>query len=191
MHLILASGSPRRRELLRDIWPTFEVRAADLDETLNPELPHLSDQIEELSLRKARAVALHSPEPALILGSDTVVVIEGHLLGKPRDHAEATDMLSRLSNRWHEVITGVALLQTGPTSRHWTTHAVSRVHMRALSAIEIETYVASGEPLDKAGAYAIQGQASAFVTAIEGAWDTIVGLPLAEVRTLLQYADAQ
>lgn len=188
MQVVLASASPRRKELLSQLLPEFLIQAAEIEEILNPHLPSLSAQVEELSLRKARAVAEQLSISALVLGSDTVVVAAHEILGKPRDETDAARMLRQLSGQWHEVLTGVALLQTGPTPQSWTTHAISRVRMRTLSESEILDYIASGEPLDKAGAYAIQGQASTFVEEVQGTWDTIVGLPLQQVRTLLESA---
>lgn len=188
MQVVLASASPRRQALLRQLIPHFLVQAADIDETLNFQLPTLSAQIEDLSLRKARAVAEKLRMPALILGADTVVVTGHEILGKPKNEADAARMLHLLSGCWHQVLTGVALWQNTPIPKSWTTYAISRVRMRTLSETEIRDYIASGEPLDKAGAYAIQGLASAFVEEIQGTWDTIVGLPLHRVRELLEAA---
>ena len=175
--LVLGSGSPRRRELLALAGLTFEVRVTDVpEEPLDGEEP--SEHARRLARDKARAASLVAPH-ALALGADTIVVLDGEILGKPRDRADAAAMLARLSGRTHEVLTGFALAAGGNVR----TSAVVRteVDFRVLGAHEIEAYVASGEPLDKAGAYGIQGGAAAFVPAIRGSYTNVVGLPLVEV----------
>ncbi|MGE3724184.1 MAG: nucleoside triphosphate pyrophosphatase [Candidatus Sericytochromatia bacterium] len=189
MSLILASASPRRKDLLAELVRHFVVRAADIPEDLNPQISSLSGQIEELSLRKAQAVAGFEPPDSYVLGADTVVVIQGEILGKPTDQVDAVRMLQTLSDQWHEVLTGVALVKTGSPALCFSAHGLSRVKMRKLTEKEILDYIASGEPMDKAGAYAIQGGAAAFVEQIEGRWDTIVGLPLDTVENLLKAAN--
>jgi len=189
MALILASASPRRKDLLSELVAEFLIRAADIPEDLNPQISGLSAQIEELSLRKALAVAELEPHNSFVLGADTVVVVEGEILGKPSDAADAQRMLEKLSDQWHEVLTGVALVKTGTPLLNYSAHGLSRVKMRKLSEQEILDYIAGGEPMDKAGAYAIQGGAAAFVEMIEGRWDTIVGLPLDTVENLLKAAN--
>ncbi|MBT9547690.1 MAG: septum formation protein Maf [Candidatus Sericytochromatia bacterium] len=189
MGLILASASPRRKELLSELVREFLIRAADIPEDLNPHLADLSAQIEELSLRKAQAVAELEPHNSYVLGADTVVVVDGEILGKPTDAADAQRMLEKLSDQWHEVLTGVALVKTGLPPQNYSGHGLSRVKMRKLSEQEILDYIAGGEPMDKAGAYAIQGGAAAFVEVVEGRWDTIVGLPLDTVENLLKAAN--
>jgi septum formation protein len=189
MALILASASPRRKDLLSELIQDFAIRAADIPEDLNPQISVLSAQIEELSLRKAQAVADLEPHNSYVLGADTVVVIEGEILGKPCDAADAQRMLEKLSDQWHEVLTGVALVKTGPTPQTYSGHGLSRVKMRKLTEQEILAYIAGGEPMDKAGSYAIQGGAAAFVEAVEGRMDTIVGLPLDTVKNLLKAAN--
>jgi septum formation protein len=189
MHLILASASPRRKELLSQLLSDYEILAADIPEDLNSELPSLSAQIEELSLRKALAIAKDRVQTCFVLGADTVVVVSGEILGKPANFADAQRMLKKLSGQWHEVLTGVALVKTGPNELRLSDHALSRVKMRMLTDSEISDYIASGEPMDKAGAYAIQGHAKAFIEEVQGHWDTIVGLPLETVAQLLKTAD--
>jgi septum formation protein len=183
MRLVLASASPRRRELLESAGIAFDVDAADVDESRRDgEPPTL--YVERLARLKAESVAQRHPTRA-VLGADTAVVVGSDVLGKPADAADAAAMLRRLSGRAHDVLTGVALAWKGAT------HArVDRtvVHMSDLSDADIAWYVASGEPMDKAGAYAIQGLASRFITRIEGSYGTVVGLPVACVLQLI--ADA-
>ena len=179
--LVLASASPRRAELMRLAGYVFTVAHADLDETpLAGEAPAI--YVRRLAEAKAAAVAADRPE-AVVLGADTTVVVDGAILGKPADAAEATAMLERLQGRAHDVLTGVAVI--GPAGRH-SAVAVTRVWFAAMSAAEIAAYVASGEPMDKAGAYAIQGLASRYVTRIDGSHPNVVGLPMAVVHDLLR-----
>ena len=169
--LILASSSPRRAELLRAAGINFTVRASDVDETIRPnELPR--DYVVRLSREKARAVARDNE---LTLGADTTVVINGEIAGKPRDAADALRMLRALSGRWHEVLTGVTLAQS---ELILSAIASTRVKFAQLSEDEINWYVSTGEPMDKAGAYAIQGLASLFIERIEGSYSNVVGLPV-------------
>ena len=174
--LILASKSPRRKELLEKCGIPFTVEAAEIDETLNEDLP-LTEAIQDLSRRKAEAILKIHPD-SVILGSDTIVVIDGKILGKPKDHDEAKQMLRELSGRSHQVITGFCLL----SSLHCHTEvSVSEVYFTEMTEEEIDAYVATGEADDKAGAYGIQGLAGKFITKIEGDYYTIVGLPLSQV----------
>ncbi|PYN35524.1 MAG: septum formation protein Maf [Candidatus Rokuibacteriota bacterium] len=182
MRLILASRSPRRRELLRRIWPEFEVIPSDVDETL--EAGPVEQAVAGLALRKARAVA-ERVRAGVVLAADTVVVIDGVVLGKPAGPEEAGDMLVRLRGRQHEVITGVAVVDAG-TGRAASTTAVSRVLMAAYPDAMIAAYVASGSPLDKAGAYAIQDLDGALVEGVVGAYTNVVGLPVEATRRLLE-----
>ncbi|PIQ23947.1 hypothetical protein COW36_05355 [bacterium (Candidatus Blackallbacteria) CG17_big_fil_post_rev_8_21_14_2_50_48_46] len=190
MQIILASASPRRKELLSQVISEFQVQPADIEESFDSKLESLTAQVEDLALRKARLIAQNCTSPTQILGSDTVVVIQQEVLGKPADAEDAARMLGKLSGQWHEVITAVALIQTGEAPKELSNHAISRVKMKDLSPDEIQNYIASGEPLDKAGAYAIQGLAGVFVEKIEGSWDTIVGLPLENVKALLSAVKA-
>jgi septum formation protein len=179
--LVLASASPRRAELLRLAGYRFTVSHADLDETPHPgEAP--AAYVQRLAEAKAAAVAGRHPD-ALVLGADTTVVVDGDILGKPVDAADAAAMLTRLQGRVHEVLTGVAV--AGPGGRA-SAVAATRVWFAPMSAGEIADYVASGEPMDKAGAYAIQGLASRYVERIEGSHPNVVGLPVAVVHALLR-----
>ncbi|HEY8341508.1 MAG TPA: Maf family protein [Calditerricola sp.] len=180
--LVLASGSPRRRELLAQLGLSFEVRPSDVDESLEPETAP-AQAVETLALRKARAVAAECSE-GLVIGSDTVVVIDREILGKPRDAKEAEAMLRRLAGRTHRVYTGLAVVDA-ETGACRVGHSVTAVRMSALTDAEIRRYVATGEPMDKAGAYAIQGIGATLVTHIEGDYFTVVGLPLFLLRRFL------
>jgi septum formation protein len=175
MDLVLASQSPRRSELLRNAGIPFRVQAADVDETPLPGEPPV-DYVRRLAHAKANAVPGN-----LVLGADTVVVASGEILGKPANPADATRMLQLLSGRSHEVITGVCLAGAETIVAHDTT----TVFFSPLTGEEIAGYVATGEPMDKAGAYAIQGLASRFVERIEGSYSNVVGLPVALVYRLL------
>jgi septum formation protein len=178
--LVLASQSPRRAELLRQAGVRFVIRAAPVDETPLPnERPE--DYVVRLAERKAMAVEAAADE--IVLAADTTVVIGGAMLGKPADAREARHMLVRLSGRRHQVLTGICLRYGGQAIRDWAT---THVWFSALSRREIHEYVASGEPMDKAGAYAIQGLASRYVERIEGCYFNVVGLPVALVYHHLQ-----
>jgi len=179
--VILASASPRRRELLRRLIPRFEIVPSQIDERL--EGPVGPDPVAEVALRKARAVAA-GRRVGIVLGADTVVVIDGQALGKPADPGRARAMLRLLRGRAHDVITGVALVAAG-TDRTLTTAVVSRVFMRDYPDAQIEAYVAAGEPFDKAGAYAVQGQGGALVGGWVGPYSNIIGLPLEATARLL------
>jgi septum formation protein len=178
--LVLASASPRRRELLGHLGVPFEVRPADLDETIHPrEGAHA--YVERLARSKAGA-----PGEMLVLAADTSVVIDDEVLGKPgHDVALGTEMLRRLSGRPHEVLTGIAV--SGP--RGVVARVVSsQVNFRALTAVEIAWYVSTGEGADKAGGYALQGRAGAFITSIVGSPSNVIGLPLSDTVELLRAA---
>jgi septum formation protein len=182
MRLILASQSPRRRELMRRIWGELEVIPSDVDETL--ESGPVGDAVADLALRKARAVA-GRVGVGVVLAADTVVVIDGTVLGKPAGAEEARQMLVRLRGRQHEVITGVAVVDA-ETGRAESTTAVSRVLMAAYPDATIASYVASGSPFDKAGGYAIQDLNGALIDALVGSYTNVVGLPVEATRGLLE-----
>lgn len=180
--LVLASGSPRRRELLAAAGLHFEVRPASVDETPRfAETP--AAYVRRLAEEKARA-AWRQGE--LTLGADTTVVVDGEILGKPEDAADAERMLSRLAGRGHDVLTGICIFD-GRTAR--TEVASTRVVFRAMEQEEIAAYAASGEPLDKAGGYGIQGLASKYVERIEGCYFNVVGLPVSRIYALLKESD--
>jgi len=180
MRLILASQSPRRAELLTAAGIAFDVMPVEIDERPQPaELP--ADYVVRLALAKAREIARRNPGRA-VLGADTVVVVDGRILGKPVDNDDAGSMLNTLSGRTHDVLTGVALCLDG---REACEAVSTRVRFLQLSPSEIEWYVASGEPRDKAGGYAIQGLASRFVDRVEGSYSNVVGLPVTTVCRML------
>ena len=181
MGLILASGSPRRRQLLEQIGLTFAVRSSDVDESVSPGLTP-AQVVESLSARKGEAVAAEAAPGDLVLSADTVVALDGAILGKPRDRAEAEAMLTALSGRTHQVYTGVTLLQDG---RRLTEHEVTAVTFRPLSPGEIAAYVSTGEPMDKAGAYGIQGLGALLVERLEGDYFNVMGLPLCRLGEML------
>jgi septum formation protein len=170
---VLASGSPRRRELLAGLGLAFSVRAADVDETPFPgEAPAAC--VRRLAQAKAAA---RIGKDELVLAADTVVVLDGRLLGKPRDPADARRMLATIAGREHTVLTGMTL-HDEPSGRQEAVVEASRVRMARMSPLEIDWYVATGEPLDKAGSYAVQGMGALFVEAVYGSYTNVVGLPL-------------
>ncbi|MBV9506176.1 MAG: septum formation inhibitor Maf [Acidobacteriia bacterium] len=178
--LVLASQSPRRAEILRQAGLPFTIRPAVIDETpLAGEKPQ--DYVCRLAEEKARAVPLAAGET--ILGADTTVLVDGQMLGKPEDENDAVRMLEMLAGRRHEVLTGICLRGNSGCIRDW---ASTSVWVAAMSRAEISEYVASGEPMDKAGAYGIQGLASKFIEKIEGCYFNVVGLPIALVYRYLR-----
>jgi septum formation protein len=183
--LILASASPRRQELLRNAGIEFVVQAADVDEAVVPgESPETC--VQRLARLKARAVFEANQGRASVLGADTIVVAGEEILGKPTDSADAARMLRMLSGREHRVITGVCLITPGATPKEDVRYETTRVAMTELTDEEIGAYISSGEPMDKAGAYAIQGGASRWIPRIEGCYFNVVGLPVALVVGMLQ-----
>jgi len=184
MHrLVLASASPRRRELLTQAGFTFEVRAAHVNEDPRPDEDPIA-YVVRLAREKAEAVyaELHDPE-ILVLGADTTVTLDRHILAKPEDPADACRMLRMLSGRTHRVITGVAIAFASGTE---LAAEVTGVQFLTVTEDEIAAYVATGEPMDKAGAYGIQGSAAKWIPRIEGCYFNVVGLPLALVSTMLK-----
>jgi septum formation protein len=179
--IVLGSASPRRRELLASLGLTFTVAPADVDETLLPgENPF--DAAERLARAKAEAAAERAPSEALVIAADTLVVLDGKALGKPRDRAEAAAMLRSLSGRRHEVVTGVALVRGSVMT---SGREVTEVVIAPLADDEIARYAATGEPDDKAGAYAMQGIGGLLIERVEGSPSNVIGLP---VRLLGQLA---
>jgi nucleoside triphosphate pyrophosphatase len=175
--LILASSSPRRAEILTAVgWP-FETVTAGVDETLNPgEEP--AAYVQRLARQKAEAV-IALRKTGLVLGADTTVVVENNLLGQPRNDDDARRMLRLLSGKWHEVLTGIALMRIGRETM--VDFERTRVRFAEMSEAEIDWYVSTGEPNGKAGAYAVQGSAALFIKEIEGDYFNIVGLPIRRV----------
>ena len=186
--IILASASPRRRELLGSLGVSFEVVVAGIDEKPWPQEMPASYALRNAS-EKAREVWCRGGGDALVLAADTIVVKDDHILEKPTDAEHACAMLRQLSGCSHEVITGVCLLQAGGGVWRERGEAIrTTVHFRVLREDEIAAYVATGEPMDKAGAYAIQGGAAAFVDGYDGSYSNVVGLPLETVARLLKDA---
>ena len=187
MRLILASGSPRRKLLLEELGLDLTIRVADIDETPRQDEDARS-YVERLAIEKGAAVVAGSEDLArddVVISADTIVVLDGDLLGKPTNDDDARSMLRRLSGRTHEVMTGVAVRRGGDM-----TSVVERtvVHFAEMSSADIEWYVSTGEPADKAGAYGMQGRGGAFVERIEGSYDNVIGLPRHAIRHLLPQA---
>ena len=178
---ILASQSPRRRELLSMLGLTFEIITADIDETMDPALP-VDAAVAEVCRKKAEAVGRNHPG-RLIVAADTIVVVDDKKLGKPHSGYEARQMLRSLSGRSHTVMTGFCLWKDGQYETH-VEH--TRLRFRPLSDAEIDAYVATGSPMDKAGAYGIQDQAAIFVEALDGDYYNVMGLPLCSLTKCLR-----
>jgi septum formation protein len=179
--LILASSSPRRAELLRAAGIPFQIFPVTVNESISKVEPP-GEHVRRLAREKAELAFQHHPE-AVVLGADTIVIISGEIMGKPRDPTEATRMLRVLSGREHEVLTGIALVSRRGIA---VEVARTRVWVNPLTEVEIQDYVATGEPLDKAGAYGIQGLGSRFIDRVQGSYSNVVGLPVALVYRLLK-----
>lgn len=180
MNLILASASPRRKELLNLFGVPFTIRVADIDETMDQG----KDPFDEVSrVSRAKALAAERGEDDVVIAADTIVVCEGRVLGKPRSPEEAKEMLRLLSGRDHQVMTGCTVLRGGESE---TFTEVTDLHFRELSEKEIARYVSSGEPMDKAGAYGIQGGAALFCTHMVGDYYNVMGLPVCRLSQTLR-----
>jgi len=179
MKLILASASPRRAEILRSAGFTFSVLSSAVDETPMPG-EGAADLVKRLSAAKGELAAARAVGPAILIAADTVVVLEGAILGKPRTSEAARQMLEKLSGRTHAVVTGVTLIRLPDVERREFVET-TQVHFTSMSKEEIVQYLASGEPFDKAGSYAIQGRAGRYIPRIDGCYFNVVGLPLARV----------
>ncbi len=183
MKLILASASVRRAEILHDAGFSFTVLSSVIDETPYPgETPH--DLVQRLASAKAELAAARAVGPAIVIAADTEVALDGRIFGKPRSSDDARHMLEKLSGHTHSVFTGVALIRL-PDAERRTFVESTLVHFAMLSADDITRYLATGEPHDKAGAYAIQGRAGRFIPRIEGCYFNVVGLPLARLQHAL------
>jgi nucleoside triphosphate pyrophosphatase len=184
MKLILASSSPRRAEILRNAGISFSVLTSAIDETPVPgELP--VDLVLRLANAKAELVTARAVGPAIVIAADTTVTLDGKILGKPRSSDDARHMLEQLSGRTHSVLTGVSLIRL-PDAAHVEFVEATLVHFNPLGSEEISAYLSTGEPFDKAGAYAIQGRAARYIPRIEGCYFNVVGLPLARVIAALE-----
>lgn len=179
MELILASQSPRRKELLQLLGLPFVIRVADIDETMDPTADP-AREVARVSRQKAEAVA-RKPED-IVIAADTIVVLEGNVLGKPVDQTHAEAMLAALSGKDHQVMTGVTVLKADQVLTHTE---ITDIHFRALSQKEIRRYVATGEPMDKAGAYGIQGGAALFAQHLRGDYYNVMGLPVCRLYEML------
>lgn len=186
VRIILASASPRRKELLGQFGLPFEVMASDIEEVFNPNEP-LEPQTENLALLKAREIARKDPD-TVVIGADTIVVYEGHLLTKPKDKADALRTLRLLNGKTHTVITGVAVVK-GEEER--AAHEKSLVTFNRQSESFLERYIETGEPMDKAGSYGIQGFGSLLVESIRGNYTNVVGLPLPLLNRLLTHFEIE
>ena len=180
MNLVLASASPRRKELLGLFRLPFSIRVADIDETMDMEKPPF-DEVARVSRMKAAATPREADD--IVVAADTIVVCEGKVLGKPRSEEEAVEMLRLLSGRDHQVMTGVTVAAGG---RIESFTEVTDIHFRELSDKEIRAYVATGEPMDKAGAYGIQGGAALFCTRMVGDYYNVMGLPVCRLGQMLR-----
>lgn len=180
MQLILASQSPRRKELLTLFHIPFTVRIADIDETMDP-TKNPAEEVARVS--NAKAVAVPRQENDVVIAADTIVVLDGHVLGKPADPQQAEAMLTALSGRDHQVMTGVTVLRG---DRCLTCTEITDIHFRPLSQEEIRRYVATGEPMDKAGAYGIQGGAALFAERLQGDYYNVMGLPVCRLLLMLR-----
>ncbi len=187
MKLILASASPRRREILSNAGYSFWVRPADMEEHFDPTLP-VDKAVEALAGQKADCVVQNAAADEIVLAADTIVVRDGLVLGKPKSEADAFSMLRSLAGRSHTVYTGVCIARPGENGRRETFSCASNVRFYPLSDDTIRRYIATGEPMDKAGAYGIQGYGCVLVEGIEGDYFNVMGLPVAQTaRYLSQY----
>ena len=182
MNIILASKSPRRKELLGLLDLDFEIITADIDETMDPSLP-VTDEVARISYQKAVAVANSLAADKVIISADTIVELDGCLMGKPADKTDAARMLKSLSGKSHNVHTAVTVLQG---DKHITRVVTTVVTFRVISDKEINSYIDTNEPMDKAGAYGIQGRASKFASGIVGDYFNVVGLPICELSLILK-----
>jgi septum formation protein len=184
MKLILASASPRRAEILRDAGITFNALPSEVDETPLPG-ESAQEHVQRLAAAKADLVAARSIGPAIVIGADTVVTIDDHIIGKPHSTEDARRALTQLAGRAHTVLTGVTLIRL-PDAERVSFVEATQVHFSPLSPEEISQYLATDEPYDKAGAYAIQGHAGRYILRIEGCYFNVVGLPLARLSQELK-----
>lgn len=180
MNVILASQSPRRKELLGLLNIPFTIRVADIDETMDSSLS-VADAVAQLSRRKAEAIPREKGD--IVIAADTVVVLDGKVLGKPKDEADAYSMLSLLSGRQHQVMTGLTVLQGSKAVSHTE---ITDICFRKLTEKEIRAYIATGDPMDKAGSYGIQNGAALFVEKICGDYFNVVGLPVCRLGLILK-----
>ena len=182
MNIVLASKSPRRKELLGLLDLDFEIITADIDETMDPALP-VADEVARLSFEKAAAIKPQVSSDTIIISADTVVELNGKVMGKPKDKSDAFNMLKSLSGNKHHVLSGVTVMQG---EKHLSKTVITEVCFRELTDQEINAYIETLEPMDKAGAYGIQGRGSKFVSGIVGDYFNVVGLPVCELSLMLK-----
>ncbi|NLP46688.1 MAG: septum formation inhibitor Maf [Epulopiscium sp.] len=185
--IILASQSPRRQELLHQIGISFEVMTSHISEKIDASLS-VEDQVKKLAFNKAQAIQKQMKEPCIIIGADTMVTYNNHILGKPKNAQDAYSMLQMLQGQVHTVYTGVAVLESFSIKKfsHYCFMESAKVYMKSLTKTEIWNYINSKEPKDKAGAYGIQGKGAAFIQKIEGDYYTVVGLPISSLYDVLK-----
>lgn len=174
--IILASGSPRRKELLERLKLTFEVQISQIDEEAY-EKTRPGQYVETLAFEKASDIAKHIDTDAIVIGCDTVVVLDNQILGKPANHEQAKDYLKALSGRSHDVYSGIAILDVR-SGKQYIAHEITKVQMKSLDDYEIDHYITTGEPADKAGAYGIQGIGAVFIEGIAGDYYNVMGMPI-------------
>lgn len=184
MKIVLASASPRRKELLTQIGIPFEIKVSDVEEKVTTTVP--KEVVQELSRQKAEAVletceSSADSEEILVIGADTIVACDGMILGKPIDEADAVRMLRLLAGRSHEVYTGVTFAYKGAQQEIYSFYEATKVHFAPMADEEIQTYVSTKDPMDKAGSYGIQGFCARYITGIEGDYNNVVGLPVCRV----------
>ena len=182
MKIILASASPRRRELLTQIGLTFEIKVSDVEEQVTTTVP--AEVVQELSRQKAEAVLAACEafkEPLVVIGADTIVACDGQILGKPKDEEDAARMLRMLSGRSHQVYTGVTFAYRYEKREIYSFYEATTVHFADMTEEEIQTYISTLDPMDKAGSYGIQGFCARYITGIEGDYNNVVGLPVCRV----------
>ncbi|WP_102400101.1 Maf-like protein [Haloimpatiens massiliensis] len=185
MNLVLASSSPRRKEILQKITKNFTVIVSDFEENAVKYQGDIKWYVKELSKGKAKAVSMDLKNKALVIGCDTVVSLQGNILGKPKNEQEAFSMLKSLSGKWHEVYSGVTLIET-ETDKILSECVCTKVKFSNISDEDIQKYIQTKEPMDKAGAYGIQGFAGVFVEKIEGCYYNVVGLPLNKLNSMMR-----
>lgn len=182
MNIVLASKSPRRKELLSLLDLDFEIITADIDETMDSTLP-IDDEVARLSFEKAAAIKPQVSLDTVIISADTIVELNGKPMGKPKDKRDAFDMLKKLSGNTHNVLSGITVIRG---DKHITKTVTTKVYFRKLTDAEITAYVDTNEPMDKAGAYGIQGRGSKFVQEIDGDYFNVVGLPVCTLSIMLK-----
>lgn len=185
MKIVLASSSPRRKDLLKSVGIDFIVKSSDIDETFDDGLS-IVENVNKLALEKAMEVSKNFSGEHIVIGADTIVIIEGKVLGKPKDAEEAKYMLGLLSGNKHQVITSIALYPTSKNLKETVSYCSTNVYFKKLSDKEIDNYIKTGESMDKAGSYALQGIGSLFIDKVEGCYTNVIGLSLPLLYDMLK-----